>query len=130
MVKTMQFSQEEIELAKRLRAHGLTWEPRAGHYVYDETGFCPHESPFQDKVFFILNYKYFMKVVGGVDRFKEIMIWLPTWHDSRQILRSLQVSDSRIAAYLEQHKAIENGCERKALFELIAGCLQPATAAT
>ena len=70
----MQFREEEIILARRLRDRGLPWEPKPGHFVYDETGFCRQPSPFQEKVYFILNYDYFMKAVGGVDRFKSIMI--------------------------------------------------------
>lgn len=116
----MRFTSEEIAFAKHLRHIGLEWEPAAGHYVYDQTGFCQQRSPFQEKVYFILNYNYFMKAVGGVERFKQIMIWLPTWHDVREILRSLEISDQEIASYLESHGAIEAGNERLTLYEMIA----------
>ena len=119
----MNFSNDEILLARELRAQGLPWEPRAGHYVYDETGFCKQPSPFQKKVYFILNYNYFMKTVGGVERFKEIMLWLPTWDDARELLRRFEVSDQEILACLKKHEAIERGTERIALYELIASQL-------
>ena len=96
----------------------------AGHYVYDATSFCSQPSPFQDRVYFILNYAYFMKTVGGVDRFKEIMIWLPTWDDARGILRSLHVPHARVLEHLLQERAIENGSERLALYQLIAASLR------
>ena len=115
----MHFSDLEIEAARRLRRRGLSWEPRAGHYVYDETGFCKQASPFQEKVYFILNYPYFMRAVGGVERFKEIMLWLPTWDDLREVLRDLGVSDSVVARFLRERKAIESGQERLALYELV-----------
>ena len=73
----MRFTAEEIEMARHLRQLGLTWEPRVGHYVYDETGFCQKGSPFQDRVYFILNYDYFINQVGGVDRFKQIRAHCP-----------------------------------------------------
>lgn len=124
----MQFSNEEVELARQLREAGLAWEPQAGHYVYDETGFCKQTSPFQEKVYFILNYDYFMKAVGGVERFKQIMLWLPTWDDARRQLKSLGVSDLRVADRLEQTRAIEQGNERYILYQLIESALAEQTA--
>ncbi len=119
----MHYTDEEIKLAKQLRDNGLPWEPKAGHYIYDETGFCRQPSPFQEKVYFILNYPYFMKTVGGVDRFKEIMIWLPTWDDARQLLRSYGVPSQQIADHLSRRRAIERGTERLVLYQLIASLL-------
>lgn len=116
----MRFSETEIDLARQLQRDGFTWEPKAGNYVYDETGFCQQPSPFQDRVYFILNYPYFMRAVGGVDRFKEIMTWLPTWDDAREILRSLDVSDQLILEHLSNENAIQNGTERLVLYKLIA----------
>ena len=65
-----------------------------------------------------------MKAVGGVERFKEIMTWLPTWDDARHILRSLRVSDQQILDYLLEQHAIERGSERLALYEMIAAALR------
>lgn len=120
----MIYSETEIELARQLRRDGLVWEPEPGNYVYDETAFCKQPSPFQDRVYFILNYPYFMKAVGGVDKFKEIMTWLPTWDDARDILRSLRVSDDQILEYLREARAIENRSERLALYEMIGSALR------
>ena len=92
----MRFTAEEIEMARQLRRLGLPWEPQPGHYVYDETAVCRKGSPFQDRVYFILNYDYFMNQVGGVDRFKQIMLWLPTWQDARYVLRSLGFSNPEV----------------------------------
>ena len=120
----MQFSDEEIRLAKILRSQGSEWTPKAGHYVYDETGFCQRESPFQEKVYFILNYAYFIKAVGGVERFKEIMIWLPTWDDAREIIQNFGVSDDELAKHLWNQQAIEQGTEPLALYQLIGSLMK------
>ena len=122
----MRFTDEEITLARKLRDEGLPWEPAAGHYVYDETGFCKQSSPFQDRVYFILNYSHFMKAVGGVERFKEIMIWLPTWYDAREILRNYRVPEQQIREHLFNVQAIERGTERLSLYELIASRISAA----
>ncbi|MEM7313177.1 MAG: hypothetical protein AAF497_08495 [Planctomycetota bacterium] len=116
----MNFSEQEIALARELRVAGLPWEPRAGHYVYDETGFCKQPSPFQENVYFILNYNYFMKTVGGVERFKEIMLWLPTWDDCRQLLANQGIEAEEISKFLSVNDSLESGTERFALYQLIA----------
>lgn len=116
----MRFTTEEIEMARQLRRLGLPWEPQPGNYVYDETGFCRKGSPFQDRVYFILNYDYFMDQVGGVDQFKQIMLWLPTWEDARHVLRSLGVSDAEVDAALQRNRAIERQHELLSLYETIA----------
>ncbi|WP_283434490.1 hypothetical protein [Neorhodopirellula lusitana] len=114
----MNFSSQEIELARSLRQRGIPWEPEAGNYVYDLTGFCKQKSPFQERVYFILNYPYFMRNVGGVDRFKEIMLWLPTWENLRDLLRVHGISDQQVSLHLAETQAIENGTERLALYQL------------
>jgi hypothetical protein len=119
----MKFSAEEIEIARAIRDK-LDWVPRAGHYVYDETEFCKQASPFQDRVYFILNYDYFMKTVGGVDRFQEIMTWLPTWYDCREILESQNRTPAEIADQLQSLDAMANGTERLALYQMIASHLK------
>jgi hypothetical protein len=116
----MQFAVEEIAAARELRRLGLPWKPQAGHYVYDETGFCRKGSPFQDHVYFILNYDYFMNQVGGEERFKQIMLWLPTWQDAREVLRSLGVGDDEVSAELQRQRAIENQRELLSLYKMIA----------
>ena len=116
----MFFSPKHLELARRFKQLGLPWEPSVGNYVYDATGAVKPTSPFQKRVYFLLNYDCFMQKVGGVDRFKEIMTWLPTWDDARQILRLLQVPDAAIQHELVATEAFERGIELQVLYELIA----------
>ena len=116
----MRFTEQEIKAAQQLEELGLQWTPQAGHYVLDPTGFCKAPSPIQDRVYFILNYPYFMKAAGGVDRFKKLMTWLPTWYDARTILRELKVSDQEVADRIEQSRAIQSGEERFELYQMIA----------
>jgi hypothetical protein len=114
------FLPEEIEKARELRRLGLAWEPQAGHFVFDETGFCTKASPFQDGVYFILNYEYLMRQANGVERFKQVMVWLPTWHDAREILRTLGVSDAEVASELRARKSIENQRDLLGLYDILA----------
>ena len=118
------FTSEEIKLAAAMKARGLRWEPHVGHYVYDMTGLVKKSSPFQDGVYFVLNYDYFMGLIGGVDRFKQVMIWLPTWEDARSIIRSLGVSDSELTERLVRESAFENGGERLASYRMMVSLLE------
>ena len=117
----MRFTEAEIELAREFRQLGLEWTPKAGNYVYDETGFCEKPSPFQHRVYFILNYPFFVRMVGGVEKCKQMMTWLPTWEDARTILRELRVPDSEIASAIAT--SLESDQERLVLYQLIADCL-------
>lgn len=72
------FYTKHIELARRFKQPGLPWEPRVGHYVYDATGAVQPTSPLQNGVYFLLNYDCFMRKVVGVERFQEVITWLPT----------------------------------------------------
>lgn len=116
----MLLSPKHLELAGRFKQLGLPWEPSVGNYVYDATGAVKPTSPFQNGVYFLLNYDCFMQKVGGVDRFKQIMTWLPTWDDARQMLRMLQVPDASIQHELVATDAFDRGIELQVLYELIA----------
>lgn len=115
----MRFEDDLIEMAIRFKKMKLDWEPAVGHYVYDADGVVESGSPFQDGVYFLLNYDCFMQRVGGVQRFKQIMTWLPTWEDAREILRSLGVTDREIQQRLMTERAIEEGEELRALYHAI-----------
>lgn len=116
----MHFSPELLALAAEFKQLGLPWEPSVGNYVYDATGAVPQSSPFQDRVYFLLNYDCFMRKVGGLARFKQIMAWLPTWSNARTILKGFGVSNVEIAEELLRTKAIDNDTELLVLYRLIA----------
>lgn len=124
MQDTKQFTDEQIRQALRLKQLGLPWKPQAGHFLLDPTGFCQQPSPFQPGVFFILNYDYFMKKVGGVEKFKEIMVWLPSWSDARELLRQFDVEDTFVAQTLAERKSIEHGNELTTLLDLLTDVLR------
>jgi hypothetical protein len=118
-----QFSDTEIQLAQQMRSLGLPWTPRPGQFVLDSSGLVTRASPFQDRVYFVLNYEYFTKIAGGEQRFREIMIWLPTWEQCRDVLRDLNVSDDQVISFLVDRKAFADGQERCQLYRMIVETL-------
>ena len=94
----MAFTDEQISIATQLKQLGMPWQPRVGNYVYDANRICPKGSPFQDRIYFLLNFDCFMQHVGGRERFAESMVWLPTWDDARNIARQIGIPDESVAA--------------------------------
>lgn len=117
MVTNVHFTPREIELAIRAKSLGLVWEPKVGNFVHDTQAVVQPTSPFQDRVYFILNHDYFMKKIGGVGRFKEVMTWLPTWEDLRQELGARGISGEQIAARVAASGAWAAGNEREVLYQ-------------
>lgn len=116
---SIKFSSEELELAQLLKAYGLCWTPEVGHYALDQAGLIECESPFQDRVFFILDLKHFLRRSQSIEGLVSGMCWLPTWEQARQVLREQNVDAGRISEHLKATNAIARGDERLELYRLI-----------
>lgn len=112
--------------AKQLRDLGLPWEPRPGHYVWDEAGLIDRPSPFQERVYFILALKHFLCRSGTLDALKTSMVWLPTWHDARDILAAMGVGHEVVSGALQAQAALQRREELLTLYRLIACRLREA----
>lgn len=118
-LKADKFSEDEIQLAQLFKAYGLPWTPEPGQYVLDQSELIECSSPFQQRVFFILDLKHFLRRSGTLGELTERMCWLPDWDDARQILRDIGVDSTEIAERLRATQAIEQGTERLELYRLI-----------
>ena len=118
----MAFTDEQISIATQLKQLGMPWQPRVGNYVYDAHRICPKGSPFQDRVYFLLNFDCFMQHVGGVERFTENMVWLPTWDEARDIVRELGIPNENVAAVASE--GILRDEELTSLYRLILETLR------
>lgn len=124
---TVHYREEEISLARQL--HRLIqphWTPAAGHYVYDLHDRVERDSPFQTGVYFVINYQYFMTLLGGVEAFKDAMVWLPTWQQSRQLCRELSIADEVLIRHCFNADTIADGDELAAVYRLILSTLSTA----
>ncbi len=113
------FSSEELELAQLFKAFGLDWTPRPGMYVLDQSDLIECPSPFQDRVFFILDLKHFLRRSGTIEQLKDRVCWLPTWEHARKILADLGVPAAPIAQRLVDSRALIDGTERLELYRMI-----------
>lgn len=113
------FSQDEIQLAHELKANSLPWNPQPGHYVWDGEPLIRHESPFHDRVFFILDLKHFLRRSETIERLVESMVWLPTWEQCRVELANRSVPVEEVSAHLRATDALANQTERRELYVLL-----------
>jgi hypothetical protein len=123
-MSVMLFGDEEITLARQMRKYGLPWEPGVGHYVFDEAGLIEVPSPFQERVYFILDMKHFLRRAGSIEALKAGMFWLPQWHQARRIVRSLGIADAMLARKLAEGRAFESDAELRTLYRLIVQALR------
>lgn len=115
----VKFTDQEIKVARQLKAAGVPWVPSVGHYVFDSTQLVQPPSPFQTGVYFVLHYDYFMTLAGGVDAFVEKMVWLPTWEQTRFVASEVGVSESDFQSLRNDDSIWNRGGERLAMYELL-----------
>ena len=72
------------------------------------------------RVYVKSDYSVKVSLEGGIERFKTIMTWLPTWSDARKILSSLGVSAEEVQDELIRSRALEDGSELLMLYRMIA----------
>ena len=74
-------------LARQLKDNGLPWRPHVGCFVWDPEGWIKPESPFPNRIYFILSLPRFLDLLGSTKALQEKLIWLPTWHQARLLCR-------------------------------------------
>ena len=85
----MQFTEQQLRHALRLKRLGLPWEPMAGHYAHDFEGKIKPGSPFQPGVYFFLDLPCFVDYFGGTNELRDSMVWLPTWEQAVGLILGL-----------------------------------------
>ncbi len=92
------FSEELCRKAREIKEKGLEWEPHVGCFVWDPEGTIPAPSPLGDRIYFILNLNRFLQFYENIEIMKKKLVWLPTWHQARQILAPAGKSKSEQGA--------------------------------
>ena len=74
-----------LDVARKLKAAGLTWTPSVGCFVWDPQQKIKAPSPFPLRVYFVLNMQRFISIFGSVTTMQEQLVWLPTWYQAIQL---------------------------------------------
>lgn len=118
------FGRDHRELALRLKQAGLAWKPHVGCFVWDREGSIPVDSPFPDRVYFILNLGHFLRLLGTAERVRERLVWLPTWHQARLAAEKLGVDEKSLRDICTGERKPEPGEELLRLYELLLATLE------
>ena len=113
------FTDEVCQTAKLMKEKGLTWQPHVGCFVWDEKGIIEVSSPFPNRIYFILNLGHFLKRFETVENIADKLVWLPTWHQARQICKNLDIPEQEIVHVMEKSDLAEPGTELVRLYKLI-----------
>jgi hypothetical protein len=111
------FSPELCETAEQLKQHGLRWRPHVGCFVWDKDGHIEASSPFPNRVYFILNMGHFLKRFKTPENMVEHLVWLPTWHQIRQICDQLNISSEKLRQHIFSGNHAGNGLVE--LYEIV-----------
>ena len=118
------FEERHCLLAWRLKESGLGWNPHAGCFVWDREGVITVPSPFPRQIYFILNLRRFLEIFKTLEKMKEKLVWLPTWHQARLLAASKGLSLQDICGLWSPCSIKTQGDELYVLYELMLERLQ------
>ena len=86
---TMPFDRQICWKALEMKNCGLVWRPHVGCFVWDPEKTIKPDSPFPDRIYFILSLKRFIDIFNTIDRMADELVWLPTYHQALELYRQL-----------------------------------------
>ena len=118
------FDKDILDLAFKIEQRGLKWKPHVGCFVWDPNEHIASDSPFPNRVYFILSLPRFISIFGTVEAIAEKLVWLPAWHQARLILENFGIEHHKIAGLLNPESLTTPGGELAAIYRLILEKLQ------
>ncbi len=91
------FDEPLCHLALEMKRRGLPWRPHVGCFVWDPDSHIQPDSPFPNRVYFILSLPRFIDIFGSIQSITEKLVWLPTWHQAHLLCQNLGVGVSPMA---------------------------------
>ena len=91
------FDDRTCRRALQMKADGLKWQPHVGCFVWDPDNFIKSESPFPNRIYFILSIPRFTEIFGNFENMVEKLVWIPTWHQARLLCVELGVPGDAVS---------------------------------
>jgi len=120
----MPFDERHCQMAQKLKETGLPWNPHVGCFVWDPDKQIQPESPFPCRIYFILNLNRFIDIFGSTRDMREKLVWLPTWHQTRQLCERHGVTEKEIAEQWHIDTGILPGDDLMVLYEILMKALK------
>ena len=89
----MPFDKQICLKALEMKNSGLVWRPHVGCFVWDPDEIIKPDSPFPNRIYFILSLKRFIDIFETIDRIADKLVWLPTYHQALDLYRQLAGTD-------------------------------------
>ena len=93
--------------ALEMKTSGLVWRPHVGCFVWDPDKYIKPDSPFPDRIYFILSMARFIEIFDTTEQITNKLVWLPTWYQARIVCQQLGVSDDAIDAIRQRDLPVE-----------------------
>jgi len=116
-IEPIPFTDELCSQAQKMKENGLDWTPHVGCFVWDPEHHIDVDSPFPNRIYFILNLGHFHRIFTDSKNMVAKLVWLPTWHQARLVAVKIGVPAEKIETLVQG--AIQPGLELSRLYELI-----------
>jgi len=119
----MPFDDRICRHARNLKNAGLQWRLHVGCFVWDPENYIKQDSPFPNRIYFVLSLPRFIEIFGDIEKMTEQLVWLPTWHQARLLCSQLGVPDSAVSRLWQEHEALPADEELFYLYSLVMDAL-------
>jgi len=109
--------------ALQMKAAGLKWRPHVGCFVWDPENHIQQDSPFPNRIYFVLSVPRFIEIFGDYEKMVEKLVWLPTWHQARLLGTELDVPGGAVSSLWQANEALSPDEELVRLYGVIMDAL-------
>jgi predicted DNA-binding ribbon-helix-helix protein len=109
--------------ALQMKAAGLKWRPHVGCFVWDPENHIQQDSPFPNRIYFVLSIARFIEIFGEIENMVEKLVWLPTWHQARLLCTELNVPGGAGPSRWQANEALSPDEELVRLYGVIMDAL-------
>ena len=117
------FDDRICQRALQMKASGLKWQPHVGCFVWDPEHYIKQDSPFPNRIYFVLSIPRFIEIFGDIEKMIEKLIWLPTWHQARLLCQELGKPVDTVAKLWQGNDNLSPGDELLVIYQVIMDAL-------
>ena len=118
------FDRRICEMAAKLKNAGIPWKPHVGCFIWDRDEYISVPSPFPERIYFILNLGRFTELLGSFEDIAEKLIWIPTWHQARELMNRLSRQQTEEKRIIKIDQSMNLDDEYAALYDMLLQVLR------